>query len=138
MKDIVRKLTPIELLDIRKREQQEGSPYSDRDMLLDHIDALEQEYGEVEALRAEYANPENYVLRSSHAAIVGREYERAEQARRDIEQLRAAVDDYMNAQISRDAKWQRESHDRLCAALAGVQAKEQKPWDQDDYAEARS
>jgi len=132
MKDIVRKLTPIELLDIRKREQQEGSPYSDRDMLLDHIDALEQEYGEVEALRAEYANPENYVLRSSHAAIVGREYERAEQARRDIEQLRARIE-VLEAELARDPfvrdGWQTPRASRIRALLSDEMRQQLQPPD---------
>jgi len=39
-KDVRRLLTPTELLDMRQREDREGEPYSDRDMLLDHIEIL--------------------------------------------------------------------------------------------------
>ena len=41
-KDIVRLLSDIELQDIRFLEDRDGTPYSDRDMLLDHIDLLSQ------------------------------------------------------------------------------------------------
>lgn len=37
-KDVVRLLSDSELRDMRRREDREGSPYSDRDMLLDHIE----------------------------------------------------------------------------------------------------
>jgi hypothetical protein len=125
MKDIVRKLTPIELLDIRKREQQEGSPYSDRDMLLDHIDALEQEYGEVEALRAEYANPENYILAATHAVIVGRAYEREEQLRARIEVLEAEL---ARDPFVRDG-WQTPRADRIRALLSDAMRQQIQPPD---------
>jgi hypothetical protein len=39
-KDVKRLLSEAELRDIRRRENREGSPYSDRDMLLDHIELL--------------------------------------------------------------------------------------------------
>jgi len=38
--DVLRLLTPAELADMRARENREGSPYSDRDMLLNHIEIL--------------------------------------------------------------------------------------------------
>ena len=37
-KDHKRLLTDLELADIRNRENREGHPYSDTDMLLDHIE----------------------------------------------------------------------------------------------------
>lgn len=43
-KDIRRPLSALELLDIRHRENREGRPYSDRDMLLDHIELMSAEY----------------------------------------------------------------------------------------------
>lgn len=40
-KDIVRPLSALELKDMRTREDREGHPYSDRDMLLDHVEFLQ-------------------------------------------------------------------------------------------------
>lgn len=40
-KDHRRLLDPAELRDIRNRENRDGRPYSDTDMLLDHIELME-------------------------------------------------------------------------------------------------
>jgi len=61
---------------------------------------------------------------------------RVEQARREADQLRAALRWYDDHKRD-DGSYDGETWGDL-AALAGVQAKEQEPWDQDDYAEARS
>ena len=41
-KDHRRPLSESEIRDIRAREDREGTPYSDRDMLLDHIEFMYQ------------------------------------------------------------------------------------------------